>query len=230
MGNFGDNSGIDGFTRSRLSSVVLPMEEDVMPSLLQDGDMMVDDVNDFALPTTDDMPPPAAPSIMADDHRLTRDSTSPLSSVRSSMTRDFERTHLDDPEEEVVLVRAQKAKKRKTLQADTDTVISQTQINAQQTDRSAILKPVALLSRDPVLLNLMTMQRNGGFVSHILGEGRAKGWAPELRGMLSVEMVRKSGDLKRKRDSGVEVWSNCLSSKFPKTTPTILGRWMKALK
>jgi len=36
-----------------------------------------------------------------------------------------------------------------------------------------------------------------------MGDGRGKGWAPELRGILSLEVVRKSGELKRKRDSGV---------------------------
>lgn len=202
--NLGDNSGINGSTRSRLSSVAPPMEEDVMPSPLQDGDMVLDDANGFAFPTTDDLPPPAAPSITAEDPRFTRDSMSPLSSVRSSVMRDFDMTHLDIHEEEVTLIQAQKVKKRKLLQVDTNTVIPQTQITEQQTDRSAILKPVSLLSRDPVLLNLMTMQRNGGFVSHILGEGRAKGWAPELRGILSIEVIRKSGELKRKRDSGAE--------------------------
>lgn len=204
LGNFQDKSGIDGSTRSRLSSVLPLMEEDVMPSSLQGGDMLVDDVNDFAVPITDNIFPSDAPPIAAEDPRFTRDSLSPLSSVRSSVMRDFDTTHMNGHEEDVTIVQAQKAKKRKVLQADADTVIPQTQITEQQTDRSAILKPVSLLSRDPLLLNLITMQRNGGFVSHILGEGRAKGWAPELRGILSIEVVRKSGELKRKRDSGVE--------------------------
>lgn len=204
LGNLGNKSGIDGSTRSRLSSVAPPMEEDVMPSMLQDGEMLLDDANDFAFPTMNDLPPPAAPSITAQDPRFTRDSMSPLSSARSSVIRDFDMTQLDRHEEDVTIIQAQKAKKRKILQVDTNTVIPQTQITEQQTNRSAILKPVSLLSRDPVLLNLITMQRNGGFVSHILGEGRTKGWAPELRGILSIEVIRKSGELKRKRDSGVE--------------------------
>ena len=203
VGILGNKSGVDGSTRSRLSSVAPLMEDDVMPSMLQDGDMVLDDVNDFAFPITNDLPPPAAPSITADDPRFTRDSLSPLSSARSSVIRDFDMTQLDRHEEDVFIVQPQKAKKRKILQVDTNTVIPQTQITEQQTDRSAILKPVSLLSRDPVLLNLINMQRNGGFVSHILGEGRAKGWAPELRGILSIEVIRKSGELKRKRDSGV---------------------------
>ena len=204
LGNLQDKSGIDGSTRSRLSSVAPPMEEDVMPSLLQDGDMVLDDANDFAFPTMNDLPLQAAPSITGEDPQFARDSLSPLSSARSSVIRDFDITQLDRHEEDVTIVQAQKAKKRKILQVDTNTVIPQTQITEQQADRSAILKPVSLLSRDPLLLNLIAMQRNGGFVSHILGEGRAKGWAPELRGILSIEVIRKSGELKRKRDSGVE--------------------------
>jgi cohesin complex subunit SCC1 len=47
------------------------------------------------------------------------------------------------------------------------------------------------------------MQKSGGFVSSIMMEGRSLSWAPELRGMLSLDMVRGANDLKRKRDSGV---------------------------
>jgi len=36
-----------------------------------------------------------------------------------------------------------------------------------------------------------------------MSEGRSMGWAPELRGMLSLDAVRKTGELKRKRDSGI---------------------------
>jgi len=49
----------------------------------------------------------------------------------------------------------------------------------------------------------MEMQKSGGFVSNILGDGRSMGWAPELRGILSLEVVRTAGELKRKRGSGV---------------------------
>ena len=203
LGNVGDKSGVDGSIRSRLSSIAPLMEEDILPSMPQDGDMVLDDANDFAFPTINDVPPPAAPSITAEDPLFARDSLSPLSSARSSVIRDFDMTQLDRHEEDVTIIQAQKAKKRKLLQVDSNTVIPQAQITEQQTDRSAILKPVSLLSRDPVLLNLINMQRNGGFVSHILGDGRAKGWAPELRGILSIEVIRKSGELKRKRDSGV---------------------------
>jgi cohesin complex subunit SCC1 len=49
----------------------------------------------------------------------------------------------------------------------------------------------------------MEMQRNGSFVSNLMGDGRMQGWAPELRGIFSLEVVRKAGDKKRKRDSGI---------------------------
>jgi cohesin complex subunit SCC1 len=34
-----------------------------------------------------------------------------------------------------------------------------------------------------------------------MGDGRGRGWAPELRGILSLEVVRRSGKLKRKHDA-----------------------------
>ena len=137
-----------------------------------------------------------------------RRSLTPLSSVRSSVARELERTfHLDEmslqQEDEEPVRHPHKAKKRKVIQADEDTEIHYSQIRAQQNDRSRILKPASFLPRDATLLALMTMQKNGGFVSSILGDGRSQGWAPELRGILSVEVIRRSGDLKRKRDSGI---------------------------
>jgi cohesin complex subunit SCC1 len=144
--------------------------------------------------------------------RLERDSQSPLSSIRSSIERDLENNYqrnLDstifEPEEEDESVHHNhRVKKRKVLQPDADTVLHSTQIKQQQDDRSRILKPLSFLPRDPMILTLMAMQRSGGFVSSILGDGRGKGWAPELKGILSLEVVRKVGELKRKRDSGIE--------------------------
>ncbi|KAJ5589962.1 hypothetical protein N7450_003934 [Penicillium hetheringtonii] len=45
--------------------------------------------------------------------------------------------------------------------------------------------------------------QNGEFVSSIFGEERNRGWAPELRSLLSLDSVKKAGELKRKRDSGI---------------------------
>ena len=140
-----------------------------------------------------------------------RESVSPLSSIRSSVERDLEQTFQVEQnttafepqeEEDESVHHPQRAKRRKLLQADADTQIPNSQIRDQQNDRSKILKPSSFLPRDPMLLALMNMQKSGGFVSSILGDGRSLGWAPELRGILSLEVVSRPGQ-KRKRDSGV---------------------------
>ncbi|KAH0565779.1 hypothetical protein GP486_000824 [Trichoglossum hirsutum] len=144
--------------------------------------------------------------------RLERDSQSPLSSIRSSIERDLENnfqrnldsTIFEPDEEDESAHHNYRVKKRKVLQPDVDTVLHSTQIKQQQDDRSRILKPLSFLPRDPMILTLMAMQRSGGFVSSILGDGRGKGWAPEIKGILSLDVVRKVGELKRKRDSGIE--------------------------
>lgn len=201
--DFAKDLGYNENTRTRLSSRVPSLIEDRDDPPPDNGGMLLDDGDDWAVPNYDAGMAPAAPA----DPRLQRDSQSPLSSARSSVVRDFDATHIneeEEEEEEASLHQAQhRAKKRKVIQADSDTMLSSAQIKAQQADRSAILKPASFLSRDPMLLNLMNMQKNGGFVSSIMCDGRAQGWAPELRGILSIEVVRKSGELKRKRDSGV---------------------------
>ena len=139
---------------------------------------------------------------------LLRDSQSPPSSIRSSVERDLENyfqpngdSGMYDEDESLHL--PQRARKRKILQPDSDTVLHSKQIKEQQENRSKILKPPSFLPRDPMMLTLMNMQRNGGFVSSIFGDVRDKGWAPELKGLFSFETVKRSGELKRKRDSGV---------------------------
>lgn len=198
---FQHDFGYDENTRTRLSSRVPSLIEDRDDEVPDNGGMLLDDADDFILPMDDAPPPrPAVP----DDPRLNRASQSPLSSVRSSVVRDFDATSINEGGDEASMHQAtHKAKKRKIIQTDSETMLSSTQIKQQQVDRSAILKPASYLCRDPMLLNLMNMQKNGDFVSSIMGEGRAKGWAPELRGILSIEVVRKSGELKRKRDSDV---------------------------
>lgn len=94
-----------------------------------------------------------------------------------------------------------RAKRRRVIQQDTQTQLSTTEIRAQQNNREDILKPVSFLPRDPLLMALMNMQKSGGFVSSILGDGRSQGWAPELRGILSLEVVSRPAQ-KRKRDNG----------------------------
>lgn len=159
--------------------------------------------DDFAFDLQDDQ---RAPAPAVDDPRLQRDSQSPLSSARSSVVRDFDAnfdTTAMSEEPSMHQARQPASKKRKLLPLDVETTLPTSQIKQQQENRSAILRPVSFLPRDPVLLTLMNMQKNGGFVSSIMGEGRSQGWAPELRGILSIEVIRKAGSLKRKRDSAV---------------------------
>lgn len=141
-----------------------------------------------------------------------RDTESPLSEIRDSVERELEQEHEQsfrlnqepvEEEDETMVQAQQRVKRRKVLQADVNTELASSQIKAQQEDRSKILRDPTFLPRDPVLMALMEMQKNGGFVSNILGDGRSLGWAPELRGILSLEVVRTAGDLKRKRDRGL---------------------------
>ncbi|KAK5168751.1 sister chromatid cohesion protein 1 [Saxophila tyrrhenica] len=138
--------------------------------------------------------------------RRQRDSDSPLSDLRGSVERDLEQTfqfNQDEVEDETMVQAQQRVKRRKVMQQDSETQLHSKQIKRQQEDRSAITKAPSFLPRDPLLLQLMEMQRNGSFVSNLMGNGRMEGWAPELRGILSLEVIRKAGDKKRKRDSGV---------------------------
>lgn len=179
------------------------LRDTAIPPLAEEMDIDIPPMDDGPVLPPDDR----AIAVPASPERR-RQTTSPLSDARPSLERELEASyqHNNDttmePSEEFVQ-QAQRAKRRRIIQADTDTELHSSQIRAQQEDRSKILKPTSFLPRDPVLLALMNMQRNGGFVSNILGDGRNQGWAPELRGILSVEVVRRSGDLKRKRDSGV---------------------------
>lgn len=148
-----------------------------------------------------------------------RRSESPLSDARSEVIRDLDHTfgEPDEVEEQVVAQQRQRSKKRKLLVLDTETTLHNHQIKEQQNDRSKILKPVSFLPKDPLLLTLMNMQKNGDFVSNIMGDGRSRGWAPELRGILSVDVVRSAGELKRKRDSGIsDVSGNDRTEKTPR--------------
>ena len=197
---FQHNLGYNENTRSRFSSRVPSLIEDRDDEMPVNGDMLLDEAENSIFPVDN---APTGPPVPADP-RLQRASQSPLSSVRSSVVRDFGATNISEEREKASTRNAaHRAKKRKIIQTDPETMLSSTQIKQQQADRSAILKPASYLSRDPMLLNLLNMQKNGEFVSSIMGEVRAKGWAPELRGILSIEVVRKSGELKRKRDSGV---------------------------
>jgi len=137
-----------------------------------------------------------------------RDSESPLSEIGDEAASLYETSFretslLDTHHDEGSFLRVPKLKKRKIIQMDSTLELQNRQIKQQQTDRSGILRPASFLPKDPILLALLTLQKNGGFVNSILRDGRNMGWAPELRNVLSVEVVQRASSLKRKRDSGV---------------------------
>jgi len=176
-----------------------------------DGIHLGDDDGDVDMFNAGDQPDisalPRAPELAR-----ARISESPLSDVDETMVAEVEaeqRQDLEfdvDPDEETEIIRqpAQRAvRARRLLQPDESTTISKVIIQELQQNHDQILRPQSFLPRDPQLLALMEMQKNGSFVSNIMGEARSMAWAPELRGMLSLEAVRKTGELKRKRDSGI---------------------------
>lgn len=221
--DLGDNTlpSVELGRRERPSEVLRDVPDDSMK--LYDDDLPLDfgdeplpavpgvearladiEMEDIALPEDETAAAPAA--VTTPGRRRDRNTLSPLSDVRPSADRDLETTFhqgSEIPDESIHEAARQRQKRRKLLASDRETELHSADIRAQQNDRSKILKPMSFLPRDPVLLALMTMQKNGSFVSDILGDGRLAGWAPELRDVLSVEVIRRSGELKRKRDSGV---------------------------
>lgn len=138
-------------------------------------------------------------------------SASPLSELGEDEERELEQEVQntsafqpgpEEEQEEEEVEHQARAKRRRLIHQDTQTQLSSTEIRAQQNNRDNILKPASFLPRDPLLMTLMNMQKSGGFVSSILGDGRSQGWAPELRGILSLEVVSRPTH-KRKRDSGI---------------------------
>jgi cohesin complex subunit SCC1 len=199
-----DDLGLDfGFgdtTINRDGSVMPTMGGDDGPLLGADDDFPMGGVDEEIVKAN-------AAALDRADERRRRDSGSPLSSVRSSVERDLERTfQLDqamDETDPTMIQAAQRVKRRRVIRMDDETELANSQIKAQQEDHSNIVKAPSFLPRDPLLLQLMEMQRNGSFVSNLMGDGRMQGWAPELRGIFSLEVIRKAGDKKRKRDSGI---------------------------
>ncbi|KAI8301338.1 Cohesin subunit rad21 [Colletotrichum sp. SAR11_59] len=190
----------------------------------EEGDIQMGDDNDFQFPIADQSVVPGAPLDMA----RARISESPLSEIDPEFAREVEEeysriqhTDLYEPDEDQdlsVVRHPQRAKKRKVLLPDEQTMLSSTHIKDQQANHANILRAQSFLPKDPFVLALMEMQKSGGFVSNIMLEGRGTNWAPELRGMLSLEAISRSSELKRKRDSGIaDVESDQgISSKSPR--------------
>ncbi|KAH8737251.1 Rec8 like protein-domain-containing protein [Ilyonectria robusta] len=190
----------------------------------EEGDINMDDNFQFNPDDQSAMPEMAA----APQFGRGRISESPLSDIDEDFAKEVEaeytmhhQTDLYEPDDEMehTLVRrpAQRAKKQKILTPDDEIALSSNHIKRQQANRENIIKAASFLPRDPFLLALMDMQKNGGFVSSIMMEGRSSAWAPELRGMLSLDAVRGMNELKRKRDSGIaDVDSDQGASKSPR--------------
>ncbi|TKA30328.1 hypothetical protein B0A50_02555 [Salinomyces thailandicus] len=202
IGGFGDT------TAGRESSIRPPPMDDDMPMLGAGDDFPMGGIE----PQDEDIAhqnEQAFKRVEAEAQRRRRDSETPLSEADPDQMNELERTfHLSqiqgqDDEDPTMVQAAQRVKRRRVMRQDTETELHNSQIRKQQEDRSGITKAPSFLPRDPVLLQLMEMQRNGTFVSSIMGDGRMQGWAPELRGILSLEVVRQAGEKKRKRDSGI---------------------------
>jgi cohesin complex subunit SCC1 len=211
--------------RERDTSLALDMGDDGVRIADGEGDIAMGD-DDFQFNAGDQSAIPelhAAPEI-----NRARISESPLSDIDEAFAREVEAeysshrpTDLYEPDEEteLTLVRrpANRAKKHKVLTPDDEITLSTFHIKQQQTDRSNILRETTFLPSDPFLLTLIDMQKSGGFVSSIMMEGRGLGWAPELRGMLTLDAIRGTAELKRKRDSGVaDVESEQGNAKSPR--------------
>ena len=188
-----------------------PIMEDDLPLDIGDDVQMNEQPASEGVQGKNNIDKPMANLDLRDDETLQlhnaqrrRESESPLSEAGSDVLRNLDGTFLDHTEvEEVAAQQPQRSKKRKPVVADIETMLHNKQIKAQAEDRSKILGTPNFLPHDPLLLTLMNMQKSGMFVSSVMNDGRSRNWAPELQGLLSFDAVRRSGDLKRKRDSGI---------------------------
>ncbi|KAL4917470.1 Rec8 like protein-domain-containing protein [Aspergillus aurantiobrunneus] len=146
-----------------------------------------------------------------EDDRFERESTLTEASddmmERLNPDQEFPRNDDGDEDDDATIQHAQRAKRRKqlpTIELDDEVEFKgNSYFKIQQEQLSETLKPASSLPRDPVLLTLMNMQKNGDFVSNVMGGGRGRGWAPEIRDLLSFDTVKRASELKRKRDSGI---------------------------
>ncbi|KAK4449254.1 cohesin subunit rad21 [Podospora aff. communis PSN243] len=169
-----------------------------------DGDFQFDAGDNTVIP--EGSAAPAAP-----DMRRARISESPLSDIDEDFAKEVELEYsrhmnhsmyeLENDASNSTVIAPQRAKKRKIMQPDDQTMLSNAHIKEQQAKRDNILKPQSVLSQNPYILSLMGMQKSGDFYKNILNETRSNDWAPELKGLLSLELAKPA--LKRKRDSGV---------------------------
>ncbi|KAI1461733.1 Rec8 like protein-domain-containing protein [Annulohypoxylon moriforme] len=195
-----------GFDRE--PSLNLDLGDDNVRIADGDGDIPMDD--DFQFNIGDQSAVPEMGGALGLERA--RISESPLSDIDENVARDVEEwTRLNntsiyepgqEPEEPEPLPQ-KKSKKRKVFGLDPATQLTSAHIKEQQQNHENILKAPNFISRDPYFLALVELKNSGSFVSSIMGDGRSKAWAPELRGLLSLDSIRPINDLKRKRDSGI---------------------------
>ncbi|KAG6292071.1 hypothetical protein E4U09_003573 [Claviceps aff. purpurea] len=191
-----------------------------------DNDIIMGGDEDFGFNVDDQSAmPELGPAV---DLNRARISESPLSDIDEKLAQEVEaeyarhsHTDLYEPQEDTELPIVRKAaarpRRQKIMMPDHEIALSSSLIKQQQSDRKNIIKPSSFLPRDPFILALMDMQKSGGFVSSIMGGGRSTAWAPELRGMLSLDAFCGMNELKRKRDSGsADVESEQGAAKSPR--------------
>ncbi|KAH6961083.1 hypothetical protein HG530_004842 [Fusarium avenaceum] len=207
--------------QDRAMTIDLPRDD----VIIHDGEdvVMGEDMGiDFHADDISQMPDIAVPG-----YPPPRVSESPLSDIDADQALQLEQEHsryqmadLYEPDHEddhIVRRPAQRAKKQKVLTPDEEIALSSNHIKQQQANRDNIIREAGFLPRDANLLALMDMQKRGGFVTSIMMEERSSAWAPELRGMLSLDTARGMNELKRKRDSGIaDVESDHGASKSPR--------------
>ena len=224
--DFGDDIGLPGHDTSisievgRGAAGEKSLGDDILgddPLLNNDelpldfGDVQMSDqpADDAYLPDAGDENPPPMLGFDDDETMQLRNATRPregslLSEPTSDVVAELDRTFADPGDvSELAVQQPQRTKKRKAVIPDAETILHLRQIKAQSEDRSKILRPLVFLPRDPLLMTLMNMQKHGDFVSSVMNDTRSRNWAPELRGLVSIDAFRRPTDRKRKRDSGI---------------------------
>lgn len=187
-------------------------------------------MEDFQPIMDDDQAPVSAGALNTVSARSS--SRSHSSSPRASMDRELNESYRVEEDDDNVennnedeQARPQRRpKKRRVLDIDRETRLTSRQLNALQTNRSRITRPTVFLPRDPVLLTLQKMQKSGAFVPGALSKDGYHGLAPEICGLLSLEEMKTSGELKRKRDSGVaDLGDDVLNLAMPDDLQIVIG-------
>ncbi|QDS69537.1 hypothetical protein FKW77_007671 [Venturia effusa] len=111
------------------------------------------------------------------------------------------------PQQRTVKTTPTRLKRKKFIKADSRIEIPNVVLKAQRADPSDIMIPKgsSQLPRDRLLLALLEERKDKQrFLANVLGDGRSRFWAPELRGVLSVDVIKRCGVIKRGLEEGIE--------------------------